>query len=480
MEVLLFLTILACRSPENSVDSSDSHWGTEEHAYHPKGPLHAPRGTPHTDHAAVQLDDSEEAVWDDLTPLALQCAEIRQWKGRSFYYGDLHSHTGVSGDGYALDLDVGCPEGLICGNYSTAAAYAREMGLDFVAITEHSNGDSIAEAALFNENIGWILDANDPDGGFVTIPGAEIWFHDQLYRPLGHKHLLMFGDNDRLRGITMAEMSQNGEEDSKVDSCDEVWAWMDGLRATYGDAILVPHHTSHSMPMPHDWECHSPVHSPVTEVYSNHGSNLMINQEFDPPWSSIVPSGTIERALDPTWFGYTLGFIAGTDSHLSLPGEVCNALRGYGYGGGLTTTVLPEGSPLSRASIYESLRTRQVYATSGVRIPVLQSVSQGGVVLGEMGDVIPLEREPWSLEVSVPDVCEPLIDRVEVRDERGEEQRMSRVGPGVWRWEGNGEIPYYAYPVIVVNGDVYYEDGCLDLGDSSEERIWMTPNWLAP
>ena len=55
---------------------------------------------------------------------------------QNFYYGDLHSHTGFSGDGGSADMG-NCSGS--CGNFADVFTTARDNGLDFVALTDHIN-----------------------------------------------------------------------------------------------------------------------------------------------------------------------------------------------------------------------------------------------------------------------------------------------------------------------------------------------------
>lgn len=61
----------------------------------------------------------------------------------TYYYGDIHVHTGVSGD--AGSSDIRCKGD--CGAYADTFQSGRDNGLDFMAITDHINGSTTVASA---------------------------------------------------------------------------------------------------------------------------------------------------------------------------------------------------------------------------------------------------------------------------------------------------------------------------------------------
>ena len=78
------------------------------------------------------------ALWL-LTIATAPAAEL--FEGHAFYVGDLHVHSGVSGDGVSSDLNECEP----CEALEDLPLNAKNRGLDFVALTDHVNGNFTGE-----------------------------------------------------------------------------------------------------------------------------------------------------------------------------------------------------------------------------------------------------------------------------------------------------------------------------------------------
>jgi hypothetical protein len=397
----------------------------------------------------------------------------------TYYYGDLHAHTGYSGDGGAGDL--GNCEGS-CGDVATMFDTARANGLDFVAFSDHVNGSAAARPPDFAALTAAVLAADDPEGGFVTIPAAELWFTVRgTDQKLGHKTLLLFGGDAALAGIGERNMSPGAS--SGVDSCDDIWTWMTGVSAALGPAILVPHHPAVLRPMPTDWSCHDPAWEPTVEIYSEHGNSLEDTSGYDPPGEGVVHDSTVHAALDPDGYALMFGFVGGTDSHDTRPGGVCDIdteQPTHLYGGGLTVAVLQPDEPFDRTSIHAAILARRTYVTTGPELPVEVAWSAGGVPLGGLGAAL-----------AVP-ASKDLDATVRIPVERsGPVTGVSLVGPdatwpleddGAGTWSGHvsaGETPAWLYVAVAIDGAAWYgATPCADGGDDAE-WIWTSPSPLA-
>ncbi|HNC98330.1 MAG TPA: MopE-related protein, partial [Myxococcota bacterium] len=395
--------------------------------------------------------------------------------GWSYYLGDPHAHTGVSGDGSFFDAES-CRT---CAPRSQIFQRARNNGLDWVAFSEHMNTATSATPVAFAELRADVL-AQDRPGTFVTIPAAEVALADADGATLGHRTMLFFGDIAQLHTMQLADLRYNGQ-DTDIGNCENVAAWAASLSDRFGPMLLVPHHTGAARPAPVDWGCHHPEFEPVAEVYSEHGSSMYSDYAWDPPNSGGVAIGSIESALDPDMYGLRLGFIAGTDSHDSDPGDVCrrDLMVGHATAGGLTVAMIPETETFTRAALLEAFQQRSTYATTGPLIPVqLQFVSLG-MDLGYMGQDIALpEGQPLAIELNYPPEFQPWVASVALRAP-GARWEMQRSGAGRWSYHfAPAQVPELLYAEIQVTGRMWNAGECDDGGTDDAEWIWLSPSWV--
>ena len=125
------------------------------------------------------------------------------------------------------------------------------------------------------------------------------------------------------------------------------------------NALAIPHHVGYKR----DWrganfDFHRPAASPVVEVMSEHGCTMSLTSPHDMVRHSMGGRSShqlIERQLAS---GLRFGFVGSSDSHRGYPGA---------YGEGVVGIWAPE---LSRSAIFDAIRQRRTYATSGERIAV--------------------------------------------------------------------------------------------------------------
>ncbi len=404
--------------------------------------------------------------------------------GYGFYLGELHSHTGASGDGGSSDVGTCHGE---CGAALEVAAHAAEYGLDFLTYTDHANGDQITESALFQEVQQAIREAHDPDAGLVTLQAGELFF-SLAGEPVGHKNIYFFADNADLADLTMEDMQFDGLGEH-LGQCGEIWSWMAQMKQRWGPVLLIPHHPGMDSGMGTVWTCHelpaASAHSPVVEIYSEHGDSSFASTTFDPLWMGASEEKSVEGALDPERFALKLGFVGGTDRHDTHPGAVCatdTEMPHHPYGGGLTVAVVPEGEAFDRGSLHDALVNRQTYATSGPLVPAIVEYWGDGQYLGGMGEELGLGGiTELSVVVRVPEAWEPFINQV-LLVEPGLTTPMEATGGGRFDATRDAEgMAAYLYPLLRVDGETWYgEEGCDDAGPSAEERVWLSPTWFGP
>ncbi|GDX80366.1 hypothetical protein LBMAG42_21770 [Deltaproteobacteria bacterium] len=413
------------------------------------------------------------------------------------YFGDPHVHTGVSEDGCSADLgEIDAS----CNAFSDIVDFAVGQGLTWFVLTDHVNGEKFRTAAGAEDDWRRTVDAALSASGVLVLPGAEV-FLETASDPLGHRSVFFFAD--ALPGLQRVTVGPSGVS-SYVDSCAAVQAWTRDLEARFGPVLLVPHHPAAPSPMPTDWDCLTENDAAV-EVYSQWGNSLRVGSAAQ-PWASYdamvgdagsrdPAAGTVYQALTKRR-DHPLGFMAGTDHHDTTPGAVCTPWSESKYGGGLTGVALPEGVPLSRASLFEAIKARHTYATTGPRVPVEVAVfDASGAYVGGMGDLVDRTgRITFRVTVDSPEVWDDELRGVTTilpvggDPETDVRRALVRVAPGVF--EGVVDVPGGAsthipvYVELLLDGPNAHPPGCVDepVGQAVEatERVWTSPTWFGP
>jgi 2',3'-cyclic-nucleotide 2'-phosphodiesterase (5'-nucleotidase family) len=271
------------------------------------------------------------------------------------YFGDPHSHSVLS------DAKTGLPDQLL--------ALARDrLGLDFDVVSDHSEMGLLqpSEFAELRATAG----AFDAPGRFVSLTGWE-WTAGSAF---GHR-VLLYKDDGPDRSLRST--------DAESDTIEKLYR-----HAKEHDALLSPHHTGNAL-----WgrwnpaAAHDEALEPNFEIASWHGRYEFYGNPRE--GRRQMPGHQYQDALR---LGRHVGVMGASDTHHLSPGE-----------GGLTA-VLAER--LDRASIFEAIRNRRNYATTGARI-VLEFTAGGA----PMGSIV-TTKGPLALAVRVEGTAP--IDRVEI------------------------------------------------------------------
>ena len=395
------------------------------------------------------------------------------FEDRAYYAGDLHVHTGYSWDGASEDHGGGCELDIGCGSIEGLVQTARDNGLDFFAVTDHVNGASAPTEDAFHQVLQLLLAAHRPEDGFVTVPGAELFFVEAGGAPLGHKNVLFFGDNAALDSLTVAATQFDGTSTGGI-SCEDIWEHARDLSDAFGPLLVLPHHPAAAIPMVTDWDCQSAAWQPSVEAYSMHGSSFHAAQDFDPPVEGMREDHTLHAAYDLD--DVRLGVHAATDNHQSRPGGVCDAVPER-YGGGLTIAVLDESEAFDRASLRDALAGRSTLATSGPLVPVAVDLCSGGERLAGQGEDLEIvDGASVEVRARVPEAHRGYVTRVDLvmpqaiseLSDSGEDWRITVVDPPAWM-----------YVRVELDGEAWYgAAGCDDGGSDTRERIWTSVSYV--
>lgn len=325
-----------------------------------RGPV--ARGLSFAGSTRVPVSIATEGVWrfslDGIVSNAVRVAP----GARGPYWGDLHIHSRLSSDAMGAD-----PYG-----------YAREVsGLDFAAVTDHTE-DLGSEG--YRQLLEWAGAASDP-GRFVPIladernPGAWTGHHNVYFRD-EQTHLAC-----RLRPGCFPRRSAAESEESVAE-----------IRKRPDRCLVLPHHTGIS------WRALPPPGGrgdavdlgaveddqgmrPVMEIYSHHGQS----ERYDPGHALAYELNRMrnsERRSNTstpgphwaqTWWaaGRRMGVIGSSDEHSGQGGR---------RNGGIAAVWAEE---LSAQGVFDALRCRRCYATTGERI--LLDFSVDGIGMGQQG-----------------------------------------------------------------------------------------------
>jgi hypothetical protein len=275
-------------------------------------------------------------------------------------WGDLHAQTEETGGTGSLD------------EYFT---FARDCAaLDFAG---HQANDFIISAQAW-ERITAKTAAYDAANAFVTFAGYE-WSGNT---PAGGDHNVHFRGGDR-QSWTLHRSSHWQVLDHADEATDRypVTALYDAFRGR-DDVLLIPH-----------------VGGRYADLRAYFDEAVMPLVEIASCW------GVFEWfAADALARGKILGFSAGSDDHTSRLGMSFAAPSQFATGGGLTAVLATDHS---RAAIWEALRARRTYATTGPRLLLDVTAVVGGRRY-PMGAVVDPDEGPQgphddgvSLEVSV-------------------------------------------------------------------------------
>ncbi len=259
--------------------------------------------------------------------------------GRRVRWGDMHGQSRES---------VGTLD---------AADYFRFARDDaFVEFVGHQAND-FQITNQFLKRLGELTAALHQPGRFVPFFGWE-WSGNTTAG--GDRNVHFLDDYGPLHRSSHALL--RAVEDSASDACPV--SDLHERLAGRSDVLLVPHVGGRYA----DLDFHDPSLEPVIELHSAHGTFEWLGRDAR------------ERGLK-------VGYLCGSDVHVGRPGAARPAVKagedGLGVTGGLAAVMVDE---LSRGAIFEALRQRRCYGTTGVRM--LISARANG---HDIGADVPLE-----------------------------------------------------------------------------------------
>ena len=378
-----------------------------------------------SDPVRITVQDAKRAGGATSNPLLIRSS------GPKLFWGDLHAQS----EFHAWSEHD--KKGISCNTPEDCYRYARDTaGLDFCAVTDTRS---------ISQNI-WKETVKQADrmylpGKFVTFWGSEVG--DDVN---GHRNLVFRGD--RKEGLIDASIPT-----AKGDGLVELQTpRMQERYRQRADAILIPHHTKMWL----NWDCYDPAVEPVMEIYSIWGSGEKAGTDL---WEVLREmTGGAQEA----WArGYRLGVIAGSDTHAGMPGRSiarCDRDDFMPYKAGFAGVWAEE---LSRESIFDALRARRCYATTGARIILETFVGRH-----PMGSEInwPKKRKPRTLKIGIWGT-DDLESVTIVKNNQDVRVFSLRKDHATFHWDDKS---------LAMPGDYYY----VRVVQRDGNRAWSSPIWI--
>ncbi len=267
------------------------------------------------------------AAGTDLSARSNPLRVHAQQPPRRIFWGDLHSGQ----------TEIGCGAGSLSAHFRFARHAA---GLQFAA--QQSN-DHYVTSDLWRRIQEETEAAHDRNGGFVSFLGCE-WSPPTADG--GDRNVIYRQRRPRLRRSGRFFTESTADPDTDLSTA------LPFLAAMEKEEVF---HNLHVGGRPTNLDFHAPGIEPLVEIHSTHGTS---------EWF-------LKDALSR---GYRVGITAGTDGVMGRPGADHPGWRqNRNLRSGLTAVYARE---LTREALWEALRARHCYATTGERI-ILQVEADG-------------------------------------------------------------------------------------------------------
>jgi len=242
--------------------------------------------------------------------------------------------------------------------------------IHFATVSDH---DLNLTAAEWTHRIEVHRQLNEP-GRFVTFPGYEWGCSSSFARNFGHRHVIY--RRNRVRGVDPVPLFRCDQAETET-----AQGLFDALKRTVPieDVIAMPHHSARGGGNTWmNWDYTDPEIERVCEVFSIWGSSEKMGEPYP---IDYLPSGGYFKTgearghhlQDGLARGYRFGFTGGSESHDGRPSR---PLVHGPYVISETDFLAPPGitgvwaTDLTRDGIFDALRARRCYGTTGARMIV--------------------------------------------------------------------------------------------------------------
>ena len=246
---------------------------------------------------------------------------------RRLFFGDLHNHLLVD-DGHQGFVD------------QLFAIHRDRFGSDFAATTSHGDSNKLLISELAQNDL--LTEVNLDPQHFISIPGFEWTQGDFVVPRAGHRHVIYETPGGPLYRPT------EGHSNS-IREFTELMSKTNGL--------FFAHHVARAQVGGTDWSYTNIKVEPAVEMCSSWG-----RFEYYHNPGHMVAAEVQNSSVQDAWrMGWRLGVIGGSDGH-NLFGDRIQGITGV------------YATQLTRPALFEAIRNRRCYATTGEPIQVEFSV----------------------------------------------------------------------------------------------------------
>ncbi|MEO7653409.1 MAG: DUF3604 domain-containing protein, partial [Bryobacteraceae bacterium] len=237
---------------------------------------------------------------------------------RQLFFGDLHNHLLVD-DGHQGFVD------------QLFTIHRDRFASDFAASTSHGDSNKLLISELAQNDL--LTETNLDPRRFISIPGFEWTQGDFVVPRAGHRHVIYETPGGPLYRPTEGYS-------------DNIREFVDLMSKTNG--LLFAHHVSRASAGGTDWSYVNVKVEPAIEMCSSWGRF----EFYQNPGHIRVPELKNSSVQDAWRMGWRLGVIGGSDGH-NLFGDRIQGLTGV------------YAAELTRPALFEAIRKRRCYATTG-------------------------------------------------------------------------------------------------------------------
>lgn len=381
-----------------------------------------------------------------LTAVLVACGSaVSHAQELRVFFGNLHSHTSYS-DGSATPED--------------AYRHARDVGLDFVAITEHNHaqaGRIANDPSLYSGSTSVSListaQRHTQDGEFIALYGQEF-------------SSISSGNHVNVLDVPTVIDVPNGAYDQLLQN------WLPNHPDSTGQQaiLLLNHPDTPSSPNAREYG-RDDFASAELWVNTLDGVARLINIINGPSHTegtNLPPGqpseGEFQRYLR---FGFHVAPTADQDNHKENWGDATNARTG------IVATML------TKAAILSALRARNVYATEDRNRAVIVRINNHLIGSRIQGGAVPTASSNLDIRVQIRDPDEPTA-QYEVQVFAGTIGGDLADLVGVATQQGDGEVQITSVPYA--GGPQYFYLKIIQSHDDDEgqDRAWTAPVWFEP